>query len=486
MAFTLREEARFSDGEPVTVDDVIFSHALLRDRGRPNHKFYYGKVAQVEQTAPRTVKFTFETAGDREMPLIMGLMPILPEHAIDPETFEQTTLEPPVGSGPYVISEVDPGTRITFTRNPDYWGRDLPVNAGRYNFNTIRYDFYRDANAMFEAFKKGQSLFTTESDPGQWAREYNFPSVSEGKVLRKEFELELPAGMNGLVFNTRRELFADERVRRALIQLFDFEWMNAKLFHGLYKRTQSYFARSELSAHGRAADARERELLTPFPEAVDPAIMEGTHKLPRTDGSGRNRRQVRAALKLLGEAGYEMRDGTLVDARTGEPIRFEILAATREQERLLLTYARSLERAGISATVRFVDSAQYQRRKQVYDFDMIQNRWPSSLSPGNEQTFRWASKAAEREGTFNYAGVQNEAVDAMIDAMLAAKSRGDFVSAVRALDRVLMSGHYVIPLFHLPKLWVAHWRAIQHPDTAPLGGVQIDTWWMARDTAAAQ
>jgi len=486
VAFTLREEARFSDGEPVTVDDVIFSHALLRDRGRPNHQFYYGKVAQVEKTGPRTVRFTFETAGDREMPLIMGLMPILPEHAIDPETFEQTTLEPPVGSGPYIVSEVDPGTRVTFTRNPDYWGRDLPVNAGRYNFDTIRYDFYRDANAMFEAFKKGQSLFTTESDPGQWAREYTFPAASEGKVLRKEFELELPAGMNGLVFNTRRELFADERVRRALIQLFDFEWMNAKLFHGLYKRTQSYFARSELSAHGKPADTRERELLAPFPEAVDPAIMEGTYQLPRTDGSGRNRRQVRAALKLLGEAGYELRDGTLVNTRTGEPMRFEILAATREQERLLLTYARSLERAGISATVRFVDSAQYQRRKQIYDFDMIQNRWPSSLSPGNEQTFRWSSKAAEREGTFNYAGVQNEAVDAMIDAMLAAKSREDFVSAVRALDRVLMSGHYVIPLFHLPKLWVAHWRTLQHPDTVPFAGVDIDTWWMARDTAAAQ
>jgi len=486
VAFTLREEARFSDGEPVTVDDVIFSHALLRDRGRPNHQFYYSKVTKVKKTGPRTVRFTFGEGGDREMPLIMGLMPVLPEHAIDPETFEETTLEPPVGSGPYVVSEVEPGSRITYKRDPDYWGRDLPVNAGHYNFDEIRYDFYRDGNAMFEAFKKGVALFTTESDPGQWAREYEFPAVREGKVLRKEFDLKLPAGMNALAFNTRREVFADERVRRALIKLFDFEWMNANLFHGLYERSQSYFARSELSAHGKPADERERELLAPFAGAIAPAIMDGSYALPKSDGSGRNREQMRAALRLLRDAGYELKGGALVNARTGEPMRFEILAATREQERLLLTYARALKRAGIEASVRFVDSAQYQRRKQTFDFDMIQNRWGASLSPGNEQTFRWSSKAADREGTFNYAGVKNEAVDAMIEALLAAKSRQDFVSAVRALDRVLMSGHYVIPLFHLPKLWVAHWRQLQHPETAPLGGVQIDTWWMAKDMAAAQ
>ncbi len=486
VAFTIREEARFSDGEPVTVDDVAFSHALLRDRGRPNHQFYYSKVEKVEKTGPRTVKFTFNDEGDREMPLIMGLMPVLPEHAIDPETFEATTLEPPVGSGPYVVSEVDPGSRIVFKRDPDYWGRDLPVNAGHYNFDEIRYDFYRDANAMFEAFKKGESLFTTESDPGQWAREYTFPAAREGKVLRKEFPLELPAGMNALVFNTRREVFANEKVRRALIKLFDFEWMNANLFHGLYERSQSYFARSELSAHGKPADARERALLAPFPDAVDPAIMDGSYTLPQSDGSGRNRQQLRAALKLLGQAGYELRDGQLVNAETDEPLRFEILAADPEQERLLLTYARKLKSAGIAASVRIVDSAQYQRRKQTYDFDMIQNRWPSSLSPGNEQTFRWSSKAADREGTFNYAGVKNDAVDAMIDAMLQAKSRDDFVSAVRALDRVLMSGHYVVPLFHLPMLWVAHWRELQHPETPPFNGVDIDTWWMATDLAEAQ
>jgi len=486
VAFTVNQKARFSDGEPVTVDDVIFSHKLLRDRGRPNHQFYYAKVEKVEKTGPRTVRFTFKTVGDREMPLIMGLMPILPEHAIDPETFEETTLKPPVGSGPYVVSEVDPGSRISFKRDPDYWGRDVPANRGHYNFDEIRYEFYRDANAMFEAFKKGDALFTTESDPGQWAREYEFPAVREGKVLRKEFDLELPAGMNGLVFNTRRDVFADERVRRALIKLLDFEWMNANLFHGLYERSQSYFARSELSAHGRPADARERELLAAFADAVDPAIMAGTYSLPQSDGSGRNREQLRAALKYLGEAGYELQGGKLVNTRTGQPMTFEILAADPEQERLLLTYARSLKRLGIRVSVRIVDSAQYQRRKQTYDFDMIQNRWPSSLSPGNEQTFRWSSKAAEREGTFNYAGVQNEAVDAMIEAMLLAKSREDFVSAVRALDRVLMSGHYVVPLFHLPKLWVAHWRQLRHPETTPFNGVDIDTWWMATDLAEAQ
>ncbi len=482
VAFTLHPQARFSDGQPVTVEDVIFSHALLRDHGRPNHRFYYSKVARVEKTGPRTVRFIFEQAGDREMPLIMGLMPVLPEHAVSAQTFEQTSLDAPIGSGPYVLDRIDAGSRVVYKRNPDYWGRDLPVNRGHYNFDEVRYDFFRDGNAMFEAFKKGDVRFTTESDPGRWARAYDFPAAREGMVKLGEFELGVPAGMTGLVFNTRRPQFADRRVREALGLLFDFEWLNENLFHGLYERTQSYFAQSELSAHARPADERERALLSPFMDDVLPAVMEGTHTQPRTDGSGRNRQQVRDALRLLAEAGYELRDGVLFNAQTGAAFTFEILAATRDQERLLLSYARSLQRAGISAELRLVDSAQYQARKTSFDFDMIQNYWGASLSPGNEQSFRWSRSAADTEGSFNFPGLKSEAADAMIAAMLAAEDRESFVSAVRALDRVLISGHYVVPLFHRPKQWAAFWEPLRHPQTTPLSGVHLDTWWMEDGT----
>ena len=484
VTFTLRPEARFSDGKPVTVDDVVFSLNLLREKGRPNHRSYYAKVEKVERVGERGVKLFFKPDGDREMPLIMGLMPVLPKHLIDAEHFDNTSLDLPIGSGPYLAAAVDPGSSLTLKRNPDYWGRDLPVNRGLYNFDEIRYEFYRDANSMFEAFKKGLFLILQETDPSRWARAYDFPAISDGRVLKESFKTGTPAGMNGLVFNTRRPLFADRRVREALILLFDFEWQNKNLYHGLYERTESYFDGSELSSHGRPADARERVLLAPFPDAVTPAAMDGTLKQPATDGSGRDRENWRKALALLQEAGYELQDSKLVEKASGKPVSFEMLAVTRDQERLFLNYARSLRRAGIDVSIRQVDSAQYQSRKTSFDFDMIENSWGASLSPGNEQSYRWSSEAADTEGSFNYPGVKSAAADAMIAALLSAKSREDFVSAVRALDRVLMSGAYVVPLFHLPEQWVAHWRELQHPDVTPLYGFQIDSWWIAEDAKA--
>ncbi len=478
VEFTLNPNATFSDGTPITVDDVIFSHAVLRDHGRPNHRSYYKKVTKVEKTGPRKVRFTFDGSGDREMPLIMGLMPVLPHHLFTADTFEKTTLKPPIGSGPYVINKVDPGKSITYKRDPNYWGRDLPVNRGRYNFDEIRFDYYRDAGAMFEAFKSGLVTFRDENDPTRWTEGYDFPALRDGRVVKEALPLETPAGMAALVFNTRRPPFADPRVRQALIKLFDFEWVNRTLYHGQYARTESYFARSELSSHGRPADATERKLLRPYPGAVKPEIMDGSFSFPVSDGTGENREGRIEALKLLEAAGYVLKDGVLVNAATGEPFTFEILAATRAQERLLLTYARALKQVGIDARIRQVDSAQYQRRKQTYDFDMIQYFWPVSLSPGNEQSFRWGSNAAKTEGSFNYPGVENAAVDAMIAALLKAKNRDDFVSATRALDRVLLSGDYVVPLFHLPRQWVAYWRDLKRPEKTPLYGYQIDTWWL--------
>ena len=477
VEFTLNPKARFSDGTPITVDDVIFSHAVLRDRGRPNHRSYYKKVKAVEKTGDHKVRFTFDGSGDREMPLIMGLMPVLPRHLLTPETFEKTTLEPPVGSGPYIVAEVDPGKSITYKRDPDYWGRDLPVNRGLYNFDEVRIDYFRDAGSMFEAFKSGLVELRNERDPTRWALGYRFPALSVGRVVQEALPIETPAGMSALVFNTRRPLFKDPRVRQALILLFDHEWVNRNLYHGLYAPVESYFARSELSSHDRPADETERALLAPYPDAVQPKIMDGTYAVPMTDGTGQNRDGRVAALKLLEEAGWVVKDGTLVNAETGEPFTFEILSRSRGQERLLLTYARALKRVGIEAHIRPVDSAQYQRRKQTFDFDMIPNYWGASLSPGNEQSFRFGSKAAKTEGSFNFAGIENEAVDAMIRAMLAAETREDFVSAVRALDRVLLSGDYVVPLFYLPKQWVAYWRSLKRPEKTPLYGYQIGAWW---------
>ncbi|MET0943566.1 MAG: extracellular solute-binding protein [Mesorhizobium sp.] len=476
VEFTLNPEAKFSDGKPITVDDVIFSFELLRDHGRPNHRSYYQKVSKVEKTGERKVKFTFDASGDREMPLIMGLMPVLPRHLIDPATFEKTSFAPPIGSGPYLVGEVKPGQSISLKRDPNYWGSKLPVTRGQFNFDEIRYDYYRDSGSLFEAFKAGAIDARPEDDPTRWTEGYNIPPVRDGRIVKEEFPVAVPAGMSALVFNTRRPFFADQRVRQALIKLFDFEWINRTLYHGQYARTESYFARSDLSSHGRPADEKEKVLLAPYSGEVKPKIMDGTFAFPVSDGTGENREGRKEALALLEQAGYRLEKGKLRD-KQGRPVSFEILAATRAEERLLLTYARALKQVGIDARIRQVDSAQYQRRKLNYDYDMLQYDWPVSLSPGNEQFFRWGSDAASTEGTYNYAGVKSAGVDAMIKALLEANDSENFVAAARALDRLLLSGDYVVPLFHLPTQWLAYWNRLKRPTNTPLYGYQIDTWW---------
>lgn len=477
VEFTLRPEARFSDGQPVTVEDVIFTVETLRDQGRPNHKFYYGKVASMEKTADRTVRLTFTEEGDREMPLIMGLMPILPKHVYEGQDFTRTGLTPMIGSGPYTIGNVDPGSSITFVRNPDYWGKDVAAARGHNNFDRIRYDYFRDANASFEAFKSGEYTLRIEDDPTRWSTGYDVPAVKDGRIIREQLKKSTPSGMRALVFNTRRDVFSDINVRKALGMMFDFEWINKNLFYGLYTRTQSFYDNSELSSAGRPASPAEKALLAPFPDAVTPEIMASGYVAPRTDGSGRNRSQMRDALALLKEVGYTVQDAKLVDA-SGAQFAFEILVASPEDERLALTFARNLERLGIDAKIRNVDSSQYQQRRQTYDYDMIFNFWSASLSPGNEQSFYWGGDSADTDGTRNYMGVRSEAVDAMIAAMLEAREREDFVTAVRALDRVLLSGHYVIPLYHAPDQWVARWNNLDHPQVQP-NFVRFDTWWSA-------
>lgn len=477
VTFHLDERATFSDGTPVTPADVIFSWQLLRDKGRPNYRTYYAKVTKAEAVGERGVRFDLSQADDRELPLILGLMPVLPRHAVDPDTFEETSLKPLIGSGPYVVANVDIGRSVTLVRNPRYWGRDLPVNRGFWNFDTVRFDYYRDANAHFEAFRKGLFDLHLETEPGRWETAYDFPAARDGRVIKEEFPTGQPQGMLAFVFNTRRPVFADIRVREAIAQLLDFEWMNRNLFFGRYQRTGSYFEGSELSARGRPADARERALLAPFPEAVRPDILEGTWAPPSTDGSGRDRKRLKAALALLAEAGYEL-DGTVLKQRSsGRPLTFEIMVTTKDQERVALAFVRSLRRAGIEPSIRVVDAVQYEQRRITFDFDMMQYRWDQSLSPGNEQAFYWGSAAADEQGSRNYMGVRSAAVDAMIAAMLKAQGRAEFVAAVRALDRILLSGQYVVPLYYLPAQWVARWRSVRHPAATSLYGYLPETWW---------
>jgi peptide/nickel transport system substrate-binding protein len=455
VTFRLDPRARFSDGKPVLADDVLFSWELLRDHGRPNHRQYYAKVVKAEAPDSLTVRFDLTGANDRELPLILGLMPILPKHAVDVATFEETTL----------------------TRNPDYWGRDLAINRGLYNFDEIRLDYFREANGQFEAFKRGLYDFRIEHEPLRWHDGYDFAAAKSGDVIRDTVTPGVPQPSEFLVFNTRRAIFADIRVRQALTLLFDFELVNRNYFFGLYARVAGYFAGSDLSAYGKPADARERELLKPFAARIPPDIMDGSYRLPVTDGSGRDRTTLRAALKLLSDAGYEL-DGTVLRNRaTRAPFTFEMLVTTRDQERIALAFQRDLRRAGIEPTVRTVDPVQFDQRRLAFEFDMIQNRWDQSLSPGNEQFFYWGSAAADNPGTRNYMGARDPAIDAMIGALLEARDHTGFVSAVRALDRALIAGFYTIPLFNVSEQWIARWNRIERPKTTALSGYLPETWW---------
>jgi len=478
IIFNLDPRARFSDGHPLTAEDVLFSFEALKKHGKPFHRSSFGQVKAVEILDPHRIRFDLSGSNDRELPLLLGMsMPIFPAHATKMETFDRTSLTPPIGSGPYAITEVRPGERVVLTRRKDYWGEDLPVTRGLYNFDEIRYDFYRDANSLFEAFKAGLYDFRIEGDPGQWATGYDIPAVRDGRIVRETLTTHLPKGMNGFVFNTRKALFADVRVREALSYLFDFDWVNRNLYFGQLTRSDSYFSGSDLASTGRPADERERALLAAFPGAVREDILEGRWKPPESDGSGRDRDTARRALALLSEAGWELDNDVLRRKDTREPFAFEMLVNSRSQERLALNFSQSLGRIGIRARVRLVDDVQYWRRLARFDFDMVQWLWAGTPSPGNEQRNRWGSAAAGRSGSHNHAGVTSPAVDRLIDALLEARSREDFVSAVRALDRVLLSGFYVVPLFYLKDQWLAYNSELKRPDKTALMGVNVDTWW---------
>ena len=479
VEFTLNPKAKWSDGQPVTVDDVLFTYEILTEKGRPPFNNRMSRIEKIEKTGERSVRFVFNDKSDREFPmLIAATMPVLPKHAIDPATFGNSTLKAPIGSGPYLVSNVQPGQRIIYQRSPDYWGKDLAVRRGFDNFDTLSIEYYRNETALFESFKKGLLDVFIDANPTRWEKSYNFPAVTEGKVVKENFEKGTPANMLGFVFNTRRPIFEDRRVRQALGLLFDFEWANRNLFADQYRRLQSFWEGSELSSLGKSADARERELLEPFPDAVRKDVMDGNWHPSVTDGSGHDRGPAKDAYELLIEAGFSFEHGKAIDP-SGKPFQFEIMTRSPDEEKVALAFKRNLARLGIEADIRSADDAQYQQRLQTFDYDMILGALTGSLSPGNEQWQRWGSASRDAQGSFNYPGVADPAVDAMIEAMLAARERDDFVSAVRALDRILISGDYYIPLYYLPYQWVARWDRIGHPEKTSLYGYQLPTWWQA-------
>ena len=475
VTFTLRPEARFHDGRRITVEDVVFSWETLKEKGRPNHRLYYKQVQHIERPGERAIRFVFDAASpDRELPLILGLMPIISKSYYAGVEFEKTTLVPPVGSGPYRIEKVDAGRSIVYRRDPGYWGRTLAVNRGQHNFDRVRYDYYRDGDVMIEAFKAGEYDLRLEFSGQRWAIAYDFPAAADGRVKREVLPNGRPSGMSALVFNARREMFADRRVRFALAHAFDFSSINKTLLHGAYRRTRSIFDNSELGSRG-VPEGRELALLEPFRRGLPPELFEQPYS-PPGDGGG-VRANLRAAKRILAGAGWVVRDGVLRRAKDGLKMAFEILLVDPANEKIALAFARNLRRLGVEARVRTVDTPQFQNRRNTYDFDMIVYRWGMSLSPGNEQAFYWGSKAAGQEGTRNYPGIRNPAVDSLIKRMTEAREREVFVDVVRAMDRVLLWGHHFVPLYYLQGDRVAYWNRFGRPKVTPLYGLVIDAWW---------
>lgn len=481
VAFTLREGARFSDGNPVTVEDVIWSFETLGTRGSPRYAGAWKKIAKAEITGPRTVRFTFNTE-DRELPLILGLRPILERAQWEGKEFTASTLEAPIGSGPYVVDQFEPGRFISYRKNPDWWARDLPFYRGQHNFAEVRYDYFGDSGVVFEAFKAGEITSFREGNAAKWLTNYDFPALQSGEVVKSEIPHHRPSGIAGLVFNTRRPIFADWRVREALIQAFNFELINTTITGGSQPRITSYYSNSELGmTPGTPAEGRVKDLLLPFAAELLPGALEG-YTLPVSDGSEANRAGIRAASDLLAQAGWTVQDGVLREAR-GAPFTFDILLVQGADEMIAVAniYVEALKRLGITAQVTLVDSAQYKERTNAYDFDMTHYIRSLSLSPGNEQMLYWGAAGVTEPATRNWMGMNSPAAEAMIHTMLTSTSREDFVAATQALDRVLTTGRFVIPIWYSNVSRLAHSKHLKFPTRLPIYGdwlgFQPEVWW---------
>jgi microcin C transport system substrate-binding protein len=483
VIFRLRPEARFHDGAPITAGDVVWTFETLKSRGHPFYRAYYTRVAKAEALDPRTVKFIFSPGDNRELPLIVGQLPVLSKAYWSTRDFEKTTLQPPLGSGPYEVESVQPGRSIVYRRVKNYWGANLPVRRGRENFDTLRYDYYRDTTVALEAFKAGQYDFREENIAKNWATAYDIPAVRQGLIKKEQIPNEVPQGMQAYVYNTRRPIFQDRRVRQALGFAFDFEWTNKNLFYGAYTRTKSYFSNSDLASHGPPSPA-ELQILDPFRGREPPEVFTQAYEPPSTAGSGNIRPNLIEGLKLLTDAGWTVKDMRLVNAR-GEPLEFEILLADPSFERVTLPFTRNLERLGVTAVVRTVDTAQYQNRLDNFDFDMTVGGWPQSMSPGNEQIDYWTSGRADVPGSRNLAGIRDPVVDQLVELVIAAPNRQSLIDRTHALDRVLLWGQYVIPQWHLSYFRVAYWDKFGRPKSSPKYALGFDTWWVDAQKEAA-
>lgn len=477
IIFTLRKEAKFHDGSQITPDDVIFTFNILKEKGNPFFKAYYREITTVEQIGKYQVKFSFLSGKNLELSVIIGDMPILSKSYYTKHNFEDATLIIPLGSGPYKIETVDAGKSITYRRVKHWWGENLPANKGLYNFDKIKYLYFRDGIVAFEALKTGVYDLRIENESKNWAKEYNLPVVKQGKMLKKTIPNHMIQGMQAFIFNMRRDLFKNKEVRQALSLLFDFEWTNKNLFYGFYKRTNSFFENSELAAHGLPSED-ELKILAPFHAKLPREVFTTAFEMPVNDGLGNIRSQIKKAQDLLKQAGWVMNEQKLVNSKNYQPFVFDILISDPVYIRVLQGFINNLKRVGIEANVRLVDAAQYESRVEDFDFDMIIQKIGQTSSPGNEQVEFWSSKTANIKGSFNYAGIKNPVIDQLIEGVLKASSREHLTAATRALDRVLLWNYYVIPMWHNDAYWVAYWNKFGQPKIIPAYNFPLDTWWV--------
>ncbi|MFL1453684.1 extracellular solute-binding protein [Marinobacter sp. GN3S48] len=477
VIFNLREEARFQDGEPITAEDVRFSFETLTTEGHPFYRNYYADVTEVTVEDEHRVRFDFGDTNNRELPLILGQMPILPAHYWDGREFGRNGLKPPVGSGPYRIGNFEAGRSITYKRVDDYWARDIGSRKGRFNFNEIRYDYYSDDTVALEAFKAGSFDFRVESSAKNWATAYKGDKFDNNTIVTEAIEHQRPAGMQAFVLNTRKSVFSDPRVREALSYGFDFEWANKNLFYGQYTRTESFFENSELASTG-LPEGRELEILEQYRDQLPEDVFTEDYQPPGIEGKNGLRQNLRKAMQLLKEAGYDIRDGKMVNTENGRPLSFEVLLHQKNFERIVLPFKDNLARLGIDVSVRLVDTNQYIQRVRQFDYDVITQVLPQSDSPGNEQREYWHSSNVDVNGSRNYMGVNDPVVDQLVSKVIQAPDRESLVHRVRALDRVLLHGHYVIPQWYLPRDRIAYWGYLERPDITPKNGIDIDNWWI--------
>ena len=479
VTFTLRDEAKWHDGKKITSDDVVWTFNTLMEKGHPFYKYYYGDVSEVTKITENKVKFEFSTNTNKELVLIVGQLPVLPKHYWENKNFEETTLDVPIGSGPYKVKSFDAGRSITYELDMDYWGFEnniVPIKVGKDNMGSIRYDYYKDRGVEREAFKSGEIDFFSENTSKEWATGYDIDAVTEGLIKKELIPHENPQGMQAFAFNTRKDIFADKRVRKALSFAFDFEWTNKNLFYGAYKRTDSFFENSELASSGLPSQA-ELAYLNPYIDQLPKEIFNEEYSNPKTDGSGFIRNELQEATKLLQEAGWKLRDGKLENLN-GEHFEFEILLVSPAFERIVLPFIDNLEKLGINASLRTIDSSQYQKRIESFDFDMVVFTFSQSLSPGNEQRNFWSSGAADTNGSRNIIGIKNNVIDLLIENLINAKDREDLITISRALDRVLLWNYYVIPQWHISAYRVLYWDMFDQPKQKPKYSLGFDTWWV--------